>query len=180
MVLFLCCLLVVLLYGLHRRFLWRYCWLLCFMDCIVDFDGDIVNCFVFWLYHRGGIWFLGYLVSVSVLYGCKFYCIILLYQTLFYLFFWGRCFFQELGLVSWEFNNFSLKSHGKMAKTQDPCTKTASLESFPKGKGWSDGWLLVTLRHFSWWLEWWFWPMRWGESVNAGWFGLWWDTTKRV
>ncbi len=55
------------------------------MDCIVDFDGDIVNCFVFWLYHRGGIWFLGYLVSVSVLYGCKLYCIILLYQTLFYL-----------------------------------------------------------------------------------------------
>ena len=87
MVLFLCCLLVVLLYGLYRRFLWRYCWLLCFMDCIVDFDGDIVNCFAFWLYHRGGIWFLGYLVSVSVLYGCKFYCIILLYQTLFYLFF---------------------------------------------------------------------------------------------
>ena len=54
------------------------------MDCIVDFYEDIVDCFVLWIVLLifmwilliawffgciiwGGIWFLGYLVSVS---GC--------------------------------------------------------------------------------------------------------------
>ena len=57
------------------------------MDCNVDLYEDIVDCSVFGLKCRGGIWVLGYLVSCFVFFACKCYCSILLLQTLFYLFF---------------------------------------------------------------------------------------------
>ena len=52
------------------------------MDCIVDFYGILLIALFFGCIIGEGIWFLGYLVSVSVLYVCKCYCSILLYQTL--------------------------------------------------------------------------------------------------